>query len=198
MKKIIALMLVLSLAFCFVACKKEEEKKEETPAPVEVTYTLATATISKELSGRSSKIANNFAVVIFDAAGKVVSVRFDSIESAHPTVSEGAIVLDATNLVSKVEGNYKKGQMADTWGNQAKAFENFLVGKTAADVAALDTTDAKANPVVSGCTMKNTVPLFQDLVAKAFASTLKVTFKTSESITTGCGLGGKRRNADSQ
>ena len=197
MKKIIALLLVLSLAFCFVACKKDEPTPE-TPAPqgpttqepTMVTYKLATATISKELASRGgSKIANNFAVVIFDATGKVVAVRFDSIESAHPTVSEGAIVLDAANLVSKVEGNYKKGQMADTWGNQAKAFENFLVGKTAAEIGALEIT----NELVAGCTMVSTsyssMLDMQALVVKAAASTKMVEFKVAEGTALTLGLG---------
>ena len=205
MKKIIALVLVLTLSlFAFAACGGKDkgdnnDNNTDNNTPAEKTYTLATATISKELSGRSSKIANNFVVIVFDADGKIVAARFDSIESAHPTVENGEIVLDASNLLSKTESNYKKGQMADTWGNQIKAFENYIVGKTAAEVAALELTttgeDGKAvnAGLVAGCTMVSTsyssMLDCQALVAKAAASTKKVEFKVAEGSTITLGLG---------
>ena len=161
MKKIIALLLVLSLAFCFVACKKDEPTPE-TPAPqgpttqdpttqepTMVTYKLATATISKELASRGgSKIANNFAVVIFDATGKVVAARFDSIETAHPTVTDGAIVAPATPAVSKNDqGEEYSGMPAGPWYKQAQAFANSFVGKTVDKLADLPASG------VAGCTV---------------------------------------------
>ena len=196
MKKIIALLLVLSLAFCFVACNKDEPTPE-TPAPqgpttqepTMVTYKLATATISKELTTRSSsKIANNFAVVIFDATGKVVAARFDSIETAHPTVTDGAIVLG--DVASKVESGYNGGgKMSDTWGNQAKAVENYFVGKTAAEIGALEIT----KELIAGCTMVSTSYSsaldLQALVVKAAASTKMVEFKVEEGTALTLGLG---------
>ena len=169
----------------------------DTPeTPVEKTYYLATATISKELASRGgSKIANNFAVVVFDADGKIVAARFDSIETAHPTLADGVIVVDEASLKSKVESDYKKGSMSDTWGNQIAKFEAFIVGKTVAEVADLALTDAdgKNAGLVTGCTMVSTsyssMLDCQALVAKAAASDKKVEFKVAENATIKLGLG---------
>ena len=114
---IVAAVLVVCLGvvlfFVLGGNKTPETPNDETPGnntPVEKTYYLATATISKELASRGgSKIANNFAVVVFDADGKIVAARFDSIEAAHPTLADGVIVVDETSLKSKFESDYKKG-----------------------------------------------------------------------------------------
>ena len=171
----------------------------ETPeTPAEKTYYLATATISKELTSRGgSKIANNFAVVVFDADGKIVAARFDSIEAAHPTLEGGVIVVDEASLKSKVESDYKKGSMSDTWGNQIANFEKHIVdeGMTAAQVAELALTDAdgKNAGLVTGCTMVSasysSMLDCQALVAKAAASDKKVEFKVAEDATIKLGLG---------
>ena len=83
---------------------------------------------------------------------------------------------------------------AGSWAEQAKAFEDYIIGLTAAEVANLDLS------LVAGCTMQNTAPLFKDLVAEAFASTLKVEFKTSETVTAGVAINtkvsGKKVTAD--
>ena len=200
---IVAAVLVVCLGvvlfFVLGGNKTPETPNDETPGnntPVEKTYYLATATISKELASRGgSKIANNFAVVVFDADGKIVAARFDSIEAAHPTLADGVIVVDETSLKSKVESDYKKGSMSDTWGNQIAKFEAFIVGKTAAEVAELALTDAdgKNAGLVAGCTMVSTsyssMLDCQALVAKAAASDKKVEFKVAEDATIKLGLG---------
>ena len=202
---IICAVVVLALALVLVLClnnggKTPETPNDETPGnndtPAEKTYYLATATISKELASRGgSKIANNFAVVVFDADGKIVAARFDSIEAAHPTLADGVIVLDEASLKSKVESEYKKGSMSDTWGNQIANFEKHIVGMTAAEVADLALTDAdgKNAGLVTGCTMVSTsyssMLDCQALVAKAAASDKKVEFKVAEDATIKLGLG---------
>lgn len=189
--------LVIGLVLVLGGDKTPTPSTPETPeTPAEKTYYLATATISKELASRGgSKIANNFAVVVFDADGKIVAARFDSIEAAHPTLADGVIVVDEASLKSKVESEYKKGSMSDTWGNQIAKFEAFIVGKTAAEVAELALTDAdgKNAGLVTGCTMVSTsyssMLDCQALVAKAAASDKKVEFKVAEDATIKLGLG---------
>lgn len=203
---IIAAIVVVALALVLVFCLPknggnnnggETPETPETPEdPVEKTYYLATATISKELTSRGgTKIANNFAVIVFDADGKIVAARFDSIESAHPTLVDGVVTIDEAGLKSKVESEYKKGQMSDTWGNQIAKFEDHIEGMTAAEVAELVLTDAEGKNagLVAGCTMVSTsyssMLDCQALVAKAAASTKKVEFKVAEDATIKLGLG---------
>lgn len=192
--------LVIGLVLVLGGDKTPTPSTPETPetpeTPAEKTYYLATATISKELASRGgSKIANNFAVVVFDADGKIVAARFDSIEAAHPTLEGGVIVVDEASLKSKVESEYKKGSMSDTWGNQIANFEKHIVGMTAAQVADLALTDAdgKNAGLVTGCTMVSasysSMLDCQALVAKAAASDKKVEFKVAEDATIKLGLG---------
>ena len=191
MKKILSLVLVFVLALsCFVACKDNDETPDtpDTPdTPAVPTYSLAIAVESVELSSRSGKkLGNNFAVVVFDKDGKIVAAAFDSTEINAPTLDESGAVV-AQEIASKVESEYKKGQMATTWGEQATAFANYIKGKTAAEVGALEIT----NELIAGCTMVSesysSALNLQALVVKAGASERKVTF---ESATADFKLGG--------
>ena len=185
MKKIIALMLVLSLAFCFVACKKDEEKKEEaTPK-----YTLAVVaddglgTVSK---GGATVIA---LAIVFDESGKIVAARFDSAQPKFALNAEKTDVVAVNRVDTKVELGDNYTGMSDSWKDEAAAFEAFLVGKTAADIAALEfVVDGADAGLVAGCTMKSSMPVFKALVAKAAAYERKVTFETKEAITLGLAI----------
>lgn len=196
MKKIIALILVLSLSlFAFAACGKKNKGETpdnnqgttETPdnnqgnnnTPVENTYTLAIAIQSVEITGRSTKLGTNVIALVYNAEGKIVAARFDSTEISTPSLDENGDLV-AVDTASKVESNYKKGQMAATWGEQADAYATYIKGMTAAEVAALDATNKE---LVAGCTMASTsyssMINFQQLVAMAFASEHTVSFKSA-------------------
>lgn len=174
MKKIIALVLVLSLsAFCFAACNKNKDK-----TPEEKTYSVAIVTDS---AIKNNKVTNTALTLVIDADNKIVAARFDCAE-VTPELKDGALK-EVASVDTKVEqGDAYTGMPAGSWAKQAKSFEDAIVGKTADEVANLDAS------LHAGCTMKSTVPTFKALVAKAFASTLKVTFKTSETITAGIAI----------
>ena len=188
MKKIIALILVLSLSlFAFAACggKNKGETPDNTQGntntPVENTYTLAIAIQSIEIAGRngSTKLGTNVIALVYNAEGKIVAARFDSTEISTPSLDENGDLV-AVDTASKVESNYKKGQMAATWGEQADAYATYIKGMSAAEVAALDATNKE---LVAGCTMASTsyssMINFQQLVAMAFASEHTVSFKSA-------------------
>ena len=177
--------------------KGNNEPQETTPEvnaptntdPVEKTYTVAIAADSSSSISRGKAKATNIALVlVLDEAGKIAAARFDTSE-VTPELNEDGTVKTVDSVATKVEqGDAYTGMEAGSWADQAKAFENFLVGKTPAEVAALDTSAESVKgdtPLVAGCTMTSSVPQFQALVAEAAASTLKVTFKTSEAITVG-------------
>ena len=155
------------------------------------TYKLAIAIQSVEISARggAKKLGTNVGVVVFAADGKIVDAAFDSIEINAPTLSEGAVV--AQDTASKVESNYKKGGMAATWGEEANAFvDNFLKGKTAAEVAAAEI--GAEDFLVTGCTMKSTsyssMLNMQALVAMAAASEHTVTFEAAGEFNVGTAI----------
>lgn len=206
MKKIIALILVLTLSlFCFVACKKDNGDTntptgDETPGnnndsnnndgnttPTAKNYSVVIATDSA--FGKGGKVTNVGLVLVIGEDGKIVAARVDSAEPSAKLDENGALIA-VDSVESKVEkGEGYTGMQAGSWETQAKAFEQFLVGKTAAEIAALqfvvDNADAG---LVAGCTMKSTMPTFQALIAKAFANENKVTFSTTEDITVGIAI----------
>ena len=157
----------------------------ETPTPetpAEKTYTLSIVVDeglgSVNARGKATAIA---LALVYDAEGKIVAARFESIEPGLALNADKTDLLTVSRVETKVEkGDAYTGMSAGSWEKQAKAFENFLIGKTAAEVAALDTTNVNSdNPIVAGCTMSSSTPVFQKLVAEAFAYTRNVTFKTA-------------------
>lgn len=166
---------------------------ETTPdnTPVAKDYKLVVVTDSAISSG---KVSNHALALVIGADGKIVAARFDCAE-IEPALDEGDNLIAQASVATKVEqgdnygGGY--GMKAGSWANQAKAFEDYIVGKTADEVASLDLT------LIAGCTMQSTTPLFQALVAKAFASDLKVSFSTADPITVGLAIDSTVANSGS-
>ena len=158
--------------------------------PVEKTYSLVV--VSDDGFGKvsKSKVTNITLAIVFDEAGKIVDARFDSAE-ASLKVTDGEITA-VDRLTTKVEKGEGYTGMSASWEQEADAFEYFIIGKTAAEVAALTfVADGADAGLVAGCTMKSSMPVFQALVAKADAYTRKVTFKTTEAITLGLAIDAK-------
>ena len=185
MKKILSLVLVLILAFtCLVACDNGANNGENNNENnnTEKTYTLALA-VDTTVNAKN-KVSNTALVLVIDADNKIVAARVDSVE-ATPALDEAGALVAQDSVKTKVElGAEYTGMAAGSWADQAKAFEAWLVGKTAADVAGTEFT----NELIAGCTMTSSMATFKALVAEAFASTTKVTFKTTESFKTGLAL----------
>lgn len=145
----------------------------------EKTYTVSVAVDSVANKG---KVSNTALVLVLDEAGKIVAARFDCSE-VTPELNEDGTVKTVASVDTKVElGDAYTGMAAGSWAKQTKAFEDYIVGKTPAEVAELDAS------LVTGCTMASSTATFKALVAEAAASTLKVTFKTAEAITAGVAI----------
>lgn len=178
MKKILSLVLLVAmLALALVGCGN----KNNNPTPsTEKEYTLS---IAVDNSADGAKIANTAVALVIDADGKIVACRFDAAEASVKLNEDGNEIATLNRVTTKVElGDAYTGMPAGSFEKQTKAFEDYVVGKTAAEVAALDLT------LVTGCTMQKTAPLFKNLIAKAFAYERKVSFKTSGSITLGLAI----------
>lgn len=94
--------------------------------------------------GNAAQVDATVAAVVLDKDGKIVSCRLDAVQN-KATLTEGAY--EVTNLKTKMElgDDYnmaKYGQSMDwngdgivkEWYDQAKAFENYVVGKTGEEV----------------------------------------------------------------
>lgn len=178
MKKLIALILFVCMALSLVACNTPEE-------PTENDYTLSIA-VDSSFDADDQEQSNVACAVVFDKDGKIVKAAFDSF-AAKFGYNNGSLV-----TVERIQTKYEMGenyggtavpeymQMASgSWQKQADAFVNAIVGKTAAEVKAMDAT------LIAGCTMPNTTPVFKTLVEKAYGYERKVSFKTADDIKLG-------------
>lgn len=193
MKKILSLILVLVLALgVFVACgpATPETPDNETPeTPADPTYYLSVVvdeglkTVSK---GGATVIA---LALVTDADGKIVAARFDSVQPKFALNAEKTDMVAVNRVDTKVELGDAYTGMSDSWKDEAAAFEAFLVGKTTAEIAAMEfVVDGADAGLVAGCTMKSSMPTFKALIAKAAAYERKVEFTTSETVTVGLAI----------
>lgn len=220
MKKIIALILVLTLSlFAFASCGKKNKDNPDDKGNNVVnpdnnqgnnennnnngnnenngnqttgnTYYLALVTDGGFGSISKNKVTNITLALVIDAEGKIVAAQFDSVEASVKVTDDEITTSD--RLTTKVEkGDAYTGMSAGSWDAQSAAFEAFLVGKTAAEVAALNfVVDGADAGLVAGCTMKSSMPVFQQLVAKAFAYERKVEFKAEGTFSLGLAIDAK-------
>ena len=195
MKKIIALVLVLTLSlFAFASCgnKDKGNNNDNTNTNTDKTYTLSIA-VDEGLATVSKGGATVIALaLVTDAEGKIVAARFDSVQPKFALNDDKTDMVAVNRVDTKVELGDSYTGMSASWKSEAAAFEAFLVGKTAAEIAALEfVVDGADAGLVAGCTMLSSMPTFKALIAKAAAYERKVTFSTSETVTLGLAIDAK-------
>ena len=198
MKKILSLVLVLVLSFaCLVACGNKDKGNDNNndnntnTGNSEKTYSLSVVVDNGLAVNKSSSTVIALALVT-DADGKIVAARFDSVQPKLNLNADKTELAATGRFDTKVELGDSYTGMNDSWKDEAAAFESFLVGKTAAQVAELEfVVDGADAGLVTGCTMTSSMPAFKTLIAKAAAYERKVTFKTSETVTLGLAMDAK-------
>ena len=192
MKKIIALALCLCMALCAVAC-------QNTPAEAEYKLGMGIFVSMDESATGNAQVDATVATVVLDADGKIVLCRIDAAQNKM-NVTDGAVDTAAT-FKTKMEKGDEYGMAAALgygmdwngdgkvleWYDQAKAFENYVVGKTGAEVEAMTTKAAASEGagaeyqistdealLSAGCTIQITD--FISAVAKACKDEQGMTF----------------------
>ena len=118
-----------------------------------------------------------YAAVTTDADGKITSSIWDCTQAKFNTTEEGVVTAKDETIVPKqaqkeAYGMTKASEIGKEWYEQANAYAAWLVGKTAADVAAVE-TDAEGHngptdaDIAASCTMN--VLDFNAAVEKALA-----------------------------
>ena len=198
MKKFLAILLCACMALTLVACNAEKE------------YKLGMGVV---VSMDSSKTENaqvdaTVATVVLDADGKIVACRIDVAQNKM-AVTGGAVdaaktfetkmeLGDRYGMAGKVD-NDGNGVMKE-WYEQTKAFEAYVVGKTVAEVEAIETKEANGHQIAvdqalldAGCSMQITD--FIAAVVAACKDEQGVSFKTAAEFT--LGVAAKTSAADS-
>lgn len=187
MKKIIALVLALVMALSLVACGEKGPKTAEYKLGMGVVLNMDSS------KAENAQVDATVAAVALDAEGKIVACRIDVAQSKMAVVG-GAVdtaatfktkmeLGDAYGMAGKVD-NDGDGVMLE-WYEQAKAFEEYVVGKTAADVKAIETTETGGHMIAvdtellsAGCSMQITD--FIAAVAKACEDEQGQSFSAAE------------------
>jgi len=120
------------------------EEPVEEPAPEPVTYRLG---MGVSLNTDSSKTGNaqvdaTFAAVVLDEAGKILCAKLDVAQNKMD-VTDGQVDTEK-EFKTKLElgDDYNMAKFSDAvaeWYDQAAAFEAYIIGKTADEVAGMET-----------------------------------------------------------
>ena len=172
----------------------------ETPAPVtEKEYKLGMGVAFGEFT--NAQINGTVATVVLDDAGKIVVCRVDTFQNKYTAAEE----VTFTSLKTKMELGYdynmsKYGHSlvgnatVKEWFEQAKAFEAWVVGKTANEVKGMKLQTKgddyviadEADLLAAGCTIS--IEEFRDAVVKACNDAQGTTFKTNDTFTLGVAI----------
>ena len=183
MKKMVAFLLLACMMLSLAACGSSGSE-----------YKLG---MGVDLSTDSSKENNaqvdaTVAAVVTDKDGKIVACRLDVAQSKMDVT--GGAVDAAKTFQTKMElgddyGMVAYGNAIAEWYDQAKAFESYVVGKTAAEVEGIETVlnetghnVATDEALLAGCTMDITA--FKAAVVKACNDEKGATF-TGKDFTLG-------------
>ena len=209
MKKLFAILLCAALMLTVIACAPATTTTP-TDAPteppvVEAEYKLGMGVVVDTATSETgnAQVDATVAAVVTDADGKIVVCRIDVAQNKM-TVTDGAVEADKTFLTKMELGDdynmAKYGTSMDwngdgvvkEWYDQAKAFEAYVVGKTAAEVNSIETKEVEGAGYIiaaddallsAGCTIQITD--FIKAVAAACNDEQGVTFKTAETFTLG-------------
>ncbi len=201
MKKILALVLCLcTMLTLFVACGDKE-----------IDYKLGMGVVVSMDSSATgnAQVDATVATVVTDTDGKIVMCRIDVAQNKM-AVAGGAVKTDAT-FETKMELGSRYGMEGKVdndgngvkleWNAQAKAFETYVVGKTADEVKNMELQEKNGHKIAvdqalldAGCSMQITD--FIDAVVKACNDAQGMSFKATEGSFT-LGVAAKTTAADS-
>ena len=181
MKKVLAIVLCLCMAAMLTACSGAKEAEYKLGMGVALN------------TDSSAENDATVATVVTDKDGKIVSCRIDVAQSKMD-VTGGAVDTAATfktkmelgddyGMAGKVD-NDGDGVMKE-WYEQAKAFEEYVVGKTADEVKGIQLQEANGHQIAAdkdllsaGCSMQITD--FMEAVAAACNDEQGMSFKAGE------------------
>ena len=202
MKKILTLVLcltmVLTLATVFASCGKADYK-----------LGMGVVVSMDSSATGNAQVDATVAAVVTDADGKIVACRIDVAQNKM-AVANGAVKTDATFKTKMEKGSeYGMAGKVDNDGNgvklewdaQAKAFEAYVVGKTADEVKNMELQEKNGHKIAvdqalldAGCSMQITD--FIDAVVKACNDDQGMSFQAKKDSFT-LGVAAKTTAADS-
>ncbi len=192
-KRITTLVLIACMMLAFAACGEKKEAEAEYKLGMGIVVSTASS------AENNAQIDATGATVVLDKDGKIVACRIDVAQNKM-NITGGAVEADKTfktkmelgddyNMAKYGKPNVEGGTVKE-WYVQTKAFEEYVVGMTAAEVQAIKTQEVNSHQIAvdeallnAGCTMQITD--FMAAVVKACNDEQGMTFKTAEKFTLG-------------
>ncbi len=192
MKKILALALCVCMVATLAACG---EKQSDYKLGMGIVVNMGSS------ADNNAQVDATVATVVTDADGKIVSCRIDVAQNKM-NVTDGEVDTEQA-FKTKMElgsdygmaGNpYSSDNNGDgkvlEWNEQAKAFEKYVVGKTADEIEAMTTQEVEGHQISTdeallsaGCTIQ--IGDFKGAVVKACRDEQGVSFKSGADFTLG-------------
>ena len=175
----------------------EGQPTEGEPAPAAAEYKLGMGVVVSTASSSSEKhnaqVDATVAVVVLDAEGKIVACRLDCAQNKMD-VTEGQVdAAKAFQTKVELKEGYNMVAYSDAtleWYEQAANFEEYVIGKTAEEVAGIETvvnesghTVAVDETLYASCSIS--IADFKEAIAKACADDQAMTFTAEEGFTVG-------------
>ena len=174
MKKIFASMMAAAMVVSLAGCSNGNSSESGSSANSEggsdnaAAYKLGMGVVTSTASSAAgnAQVDATVAAVVLDADGKIVSCAIDVAQNKMD-VTDGEVPEDAASMTFKSKkekleeyGMKPASAIGKEWYEQAEAFEAYVVGKTADEVAAIpvETTDnghvvTTDETLKAGCTM---------------------------------------------
>ncbi len=184
MKKLLAVLLTVLMVLGLAACSNtnNEEPGDDTPSTtykvgLGVSTSVSASSATEDSTGKVQS-TDTYALVVLDAEGKIVKVDIDAAQNAAVVTATGEVTGEAipTKTERKEDYNMKgTSPIGKEWYEQTAAFEEYCVGKTLEEVAAMELDSENHNGPVdlaTSCTID--VTAFLDAIAKAGANAVEV------------------------
>ena len=155
MKKIYASMMAAAMVVSLAGCSSNGGSGSAASAAA-YKLGMGVCTSTDSSADGNAQVDATVAAVVLDADGKIVSCVVDVAQNKM-AVTDGEVPEDAGSMTFKTK---QASPIGKEWYEQAEAFEAFVVGKTADEVAAIPVETLENGHVVTtdetlkaGCTM---------------------------------------------
>ena len=192
MKKIVMFVFALVALFGLASCGAKEYK-----LGMGVEVNTSSSTNASASKAGNAQIDATVAAVVLDANGVIVSCRIDAVQNKIAVSAEGVVTVPAT-FETKMELGSRYGMAGNPyssdnnedgvvkeWNEQAKLFEQYVVGKTGSEVKGLALQEVGGHMIskddallAAGCTIQLTD--FIAAVVKACNDDQAVSFTAGE------------------
>ena len=186
MKKIFAILLVVCMVFALAACGEKA---------VEYKLGMGVSLNTNSSKTGTAQVDACAAAVVLDPNGKIVACQLDVAQNKMD-VTDGAVDTEAT-FKTKLEKGDDYGMVAYSdatleWYQQAAAFEQYAIGKTADEIQNIATTQNGEHTVFADETLYASCSIditeFQAAIVKACNDEQGVSFTTADLFTLGLAI----------